>query len=312
MAQTKRRGRLRKMLTTWIVITAVVTVVSIVVTTLVVGMLAGRKNNELRTQLEQNQSQLQQMQEQLNSQQNALEENQAVIQQYEDTVSSLKAQLAAKKNIYSEEPLPICYLTFDDGPSDNTLKILDILKESGVTATFFVKGRSKIQYVKNIQEAGCAVGLHTDTHDYKEVYASDEAFFDDLTRVGNRVKEILGYTPSIIRFPGGSSNTISKKYNEGIMSRLVGAVQEKGYSYFDWNCDSNDAGGNHVPADQLVANVKQQTGSQKRVVVLMHDTGAKGTTVEALPQIIAFFQENGYHFGKLSADIKPIHHGVNN
>ena len=103
-------------------------VLTIAVTALITNSVADRERDELRAQLEQNQSQIQQMQEQLESQQSILEENQAAMKQYEDTVSSLKAQLAAKKQIYSEEAHPICYLTFDDGPSDNTLKILDILK----------------------------------------------------------------------------------------------------------------------------------------------------------------------------------------
>ena len=309
MEQEKKTSRGFSLL---IVVMAVLVALSITVTAVLTNSVASRERDELTKQLEQNQSQIQQMQEQLDAQQSTLEENEAAMKEYEDTLSSLKAQLAAKKKIYSEETLPIVYLTFDDGPSDNTLKILDILKESGVTATFFVKGTSKIEYVKNIADAGHAVGLHTDTHDYKELYASDEAYFDDLTRVGNKVKDILGYVPNIIRFPGGSSNTTSKKYNEGIMTRLVSAVEEKGYSYFDWNCDSGDANGNHIPASTLLENVKKQTGNQQRVVLLMHDSGVKDTTVEALPQIIQFYKDKGYHFGKLSADIKPVHHRVNN
>ena len=309
MENTQNRQTNNSML---IVIMAVLLALSITVTAVVTSSIADRERDELRQQIEQSQSQIQQMQEQLDAQQSTLEENQAAMQEYEETVSSLKAQLAAQKKIYSEEQLPIVYLTFDDGPSENTLKILDILQESGVTATFFVKGTSKIQYVKNIADAGHAVGLHTDTHDYKEVYASDEAYFDDLTRVGNKVKDVLGYVPSIIRFPGGSSNTTSAKYCEGIMTRLVDAVQAEGYSYFDWNCDSGDASGNNIPVSTLLENVKKQTGSQQRVVLLMHDTEAKGTTVEALPQIIQFYKDKGYHFGKLSADIKPVHHRVYN
>lgn len=296
----------------WIVILVVLMLLAVVITSLITNSIAGGERDELLSQIEQNQSQIQQMQEQLDSQQSLLEENRAAMQQYESTVSSLKEQLATTKKIYSEEPLPICYLTFDDGPSDNTLKILDILKESGVTATFFVKGTSKIEYVQNIVEAGCSIGLHTDSHDYKTLYASDQAYFDDLNRVGNKVRDILGYAPSIIRFPGGSSNLVSKKYNEGIMSRLVQSVQEQGYSYFDWNCDSGDASGNNVPVEKLMQNIEKQTGSQQKVVVLMHDTGAKDTTVEALPQIIQFYKDKGYQFGKLSADITPVHHDVNN
>ena len=309
MENTEKKSKITILL---VIMMAVLLALSVLITATITDSAAEQEKAALQQQIEQTNSQMKELQDQLNAQQSALDENQAAIQQYEDTISSLKAQLAVKRNEYVEEELPVVYLTFDDGPSENTLRILDILKESGVSATFFVKGTSKIQYVKNIAEAGHAVGLHTDSHDYRQVYSSDEAYFEDLTRVGNKVQEVLGYVPKIIRFPGGSSNLVSKKYNQGIMSRLVSSVQEKGYSYFDWNCDSGDASGNRVPPATLVSNVKKQTGHQKKVVLLMHDTDAKGTTAEALPEIIQFYKDCGYRFGKLGPEIKPVHHGVNN
>ena len=305
----RRRSNTTRNFIVWVTVLAVFLALVVLVTASITNLIGSGERGRLQQQVEEMRQQVEQMQQQMDEKQQQWDAEKA---QYEQDLSSLRAQLAAKKKIFTQEETPVVYLTFDDGPSDNTLKILDILKESGVTATFFVMGTSKIEYVQNIADAGCAVGLHTDTHDYAQVYISEEGFFNDLTRVGEKVKAVLGYTPNITRFPGGSSNTVSKKYNAGIMTRLTKEIEARGYSYWDWNCDSTDASGNHVAPDKLVESVKKQTGSQQRVVVLMHDTGAKDTTVEALPRIIQFFKDNGYRFGKLSADLKPIHHGVNN
>ena len=139
----------------------------------------------------------------------------------------------------------VVYLTFDDGPSENTKRILDILAQYNAKATFFITGANEDcrPYIKEAYEAGHTIGLHTYTHDYDKVYESDEAYFDDLEKIGEVAKEQIGFVPCFIRFPGGSSNMVSAKYNKGIMSRLVEAVQEKGYQYYDWNLDSGDAAG---------------------------------------------------------------------
>ena len=100
-----------------------------------------------------------------------------------------------------------------------------------------------IERAKEAYDAGHTIGLHTYTHNYDEVYESDEAYFADLEKVGEVAKEQIGFVPCFIRFPGGSSNMVSAKYNKGIMSRLVNTVQEKGYQYYDWNLDSGDAAG---------------------------------------------------------------------
>ena len=124
------------------------------------------------------------------------------------------------------------------------------------------------------------------------------------------VKEVTGVESKVIRFPGGSSNTVSKKYCPGLMTTLTRAVQEKGYQYFDWNCDSTDASGNHVPVDTLVANAT--SSSAQHINILMHDTAAKDTTVEALPKIIEHYQKQGYSFEALTVDSYPVQHSVNN
>ena len=205
-----------------------------------------------------------------------------------------------------------CYLTFDDGPSYNTLKILDILAEYDIKATFFVVNTGNLSYLKQIHEAGHTVALHSYTHNYSKIYASQKAYFDDLQKISDAVKDQIGIESKVIRFPGGSSNTVSKSYCTGIMSALSVETANQGYVYFDWNISSGDADGNNVPASKIVANVKKYGGYSKQDIVLMHDTGAKDTTVEALPEIIEYYISRGYTFAPITVNTPPIQHGINN
>ena len=236
------------------------------------------------------------------------------IGEYESRISELEAQLAAKKNgIKDGNNTKTCYLTFDDGPSNNTERILDILKENGVKATFFVIGRSsRLELVKREKEEGHTVALHTYSHEYDDVYRSTDAFFADLQKISDAVENIIGEKCSIIRFPGDSSNTVSKSYCKGIMTELTKQVEEKGYSYVDWNSDSGDATGNNVAVDKIMNNIRKGGTSAPTMVVLMHDTDAKRTTAEALPQIIQFYKDAGYGFAAITKDTPPVHHSVNN
>ncbi|WP_289220613.1 polysaccharide deacetylase [Ileibacterium valens] len=206
-----------------------------------------------------------------------------------------------------------CYLTFDDGPSQNTLKILDILDQYDVKATFFVIGTHPEEYdiMKEIVDRGHTIALHTFSHDYASLYSSEEAYFDDLEKIAKVVKDQTGIEPDCIRFPGGSSNTISAEYSPGLMNKLAKAVQERGYQYFDWNGDSTDASGNNVPVEQLIANATSGIGTEK-INILFHDTDAKNTTVEALPSIIQAYKDAGYIFKGVSKDGFAPHHAVNN
>ena len=133
------------------------------------------------------------------------------------------------------------YLTFDDGPKYGTTDaILDILKEEGIKATFFVTGYGPDELIKREYDEGHSIALHTDSHDYSAVYQSVDAYFNDLGRVSDRVKRITGEESKIIRFPGGASNTISRRYSPGIMSILTKEVLNRGYRYYDWNVSSGD------------------------------------------------------------------------
>lgn len=205
------------------------------------------------------------------------------------------------------------YLTFDDGPSKNTPKILDILDKYNVKATFFViYSKDYTSTYKEIVERGHTLALHSYTHEYSKIYKSQTAYFDDLDKLNEYVNGLTGVSPKIIRFPGGSSNTVSRKYCSGIMTTLTKEVENRGYKYFDWNVDSGDADGNTVPADTLVKNVKARLGSYPHACILMHDAHAKTTTVEALPRIIEYLQSCGYEILPLTEDTPPIHHTVNN
>ena len=204
----------------------------------------------------------------------------------------------------------VAYLTFDDGPSENTEKILDILDEYDVKATFFVIYHKNMEdKYREIVERGHTIALHSYTHNYKKVYASEEAFFDDLTKIHDYVYSVTGVDSNIIRFPGGSSNTVSNKYCKGIMDKLKVDVPARGYIYHDWNVDSTDASGNNRDPEVLLNNVKARLTKSRKANILMHDTGKmKQTTVQALPSIIEYVRSQGYDMERITEDSKVIQH----
>ena len=204
----------------------------------------------------------------------------------------------------------IIYLTFDDGPSDITGRVLDILDEEGVKATFFVTHGGN--YVKSAYNSGHTIALHTYTHDYSYLYSSVENYFIDLNNVSNSVYNTIGIYPKIIRFPGGSSNTVSRHYSSGIMSRLTKEVINRGYSYYDWNVDSNDAGGDGYNSNKIYNNVINGLSHSKTNIVLMHDSNSHTGTVNALRDIIKYGKNNGYTFKAITSDTPIVRHGVNN
>lgn len=209
------------------------------------------------------------------------------------------------------------YLTFDDGPSlSSTPEILDILKKYKIHGTFFIinygDDKNKLAIVKRAIKEGNTVALHSYSHDYSRIYKSSDVFMDNLKQLHDKLKNDTGYEAFCMRFPGGSSNTISKNYCSGIMTELAGKVQEEGYLYNDWNVDSTDASGNNVPADRLIASVKKECSKNTFNVVLMHDTDAKATTVKALPEIIEWGLEEGYSFKAITKDSPTFHHQINN
>ena len=226
-------------------------------------------------------------------------------------ITSIDRSIIVQEN--AESNMKVVYLTFDDGPSYNTSNVLDILDQYGVKATFFVTGNGQAynDCIIRAAQSGHSIGLHTYTHNYATVYASKDAYYEDLNNVGSMVESLIGYRPNIIRFPGGSSNTVSASYTSGIMSDLVQSVQANGYQYYDWNVSSGDAAGNGVAVETIVSNATSGTANQ--LMILFHDAAGKETTVEALPQVIEYYKNAGYTFMPITKDSSMIcHHGVNN
>ena len=211
----------------------------------------------------------------------------------------------------------VIYLTFDDGPSGSgsTSKILDILKNEGIPATFFVTGTGPDSLIKRAHDEGHTIALHTYTHKFENIYSSLDNYYKDLEKVQNRVLNLTGVKSYILRFPGGTSNTVSRKYQKGIMTELLKGTQLQGYKVFDWNVDSNDAGAcaKSSVSDKktCVYNYVTRNLSKSRTnIVLMHDI--KSYTASALQDIINYGKANGYIFDKINSDMASYTFRPNN
>ena len=206
----------------------------------------------------------------------------------------------------------IIYLTFDDGPkAGNTNKILDILAKYNVKATFFVTNQynSSTYLIKREYEEGHAIGLHTYSHQYSQIYTSIDAYFKDLDKISDVVYNLIGIRPKIIRFPGGSSNTVSKNYSKGIMTALASEVKNRGYRYFDWNVCGEDAG-KCSTSSCVYKNVVNNLSKNRANFVLLHDT--KTTTLNALEDIIKYALNNNYTFEVITESSPTSAHRINN
>lgn len=238
--------------------------------------------------------------------------------QKEEQLKQQEAALKEEKAKKETPPQPpvvtgnrVVYLTFDDGPSPRTSEILDILKKYNVKATFFVTNQnSQYDYlIKRAYDEGHTIGLHTSSHNYHEIYASEDAYFADLQAIQDKVYNITGYRSTIIRFPGGSSNTVSR-FNPGIMTRLTQLVEERGFYYHDWNVDSEDAAG--ANEERQMNNVMTYSPKHEVVNLLMHDSGNKYATVNSLEAKIKYYLDNGYSIEPITPSSPCVHHGVNN
>lgn len=187
------------------------------------------------------------------------------------------------------------YLTFDDGPSDSTTpKVLDVLKKEGVKATFFLIGRQiplRTSIVKRINDEGHALGLHSYSHNYREIYASSEALLNDIEKCACAVEEVTGTAPSLYRFPGGSFT---------VSDELKKSVKKAGYHYVDWNASCRDAELVNPSAYELYEAAVSTAGDKNNVILLLHDSAHRAQTVNALPDIIRYFKDKNYTFGTLS------------
>jgi peptidoglycan-N-acetylglucosamine deacetylase len=191
------------------------------------------------------------------------------------------------------------YLTFDDGPSYViTSRVLDILKEKEVKATFFVVG-NKIEgredILKRMHEEGHALGLHTYSHKYKEIYSSQDRFLKEMEDTGEEVKRVLGFIPKAIRFPGGSKPFL----NASMLEKL----HEKEYRVYDWNASLSDGLNYNTTPDRLVKEAhKVVGGSSSKIFLLLHCDQTNKATAKALPAIIDYYKNLGYQFKIITED----------
>lgn len=198
-------------------------------------------------------------------------------------------------------PKMVC-LTFDDGPSTNTQPILKILAEEKVPATFFVCAQDINQeylpLVRTIAQQGHQVAMHSASHRYAKIYQSTDAFWQDIKALRQALEPYLSLEDlTWLRFPGGSTNTVSSKYGgSGIMQSLKAQTEEKGWHWIDWNVCGEDATASHPNAEKILHNIQEDAAEHTTCVVLLHDTKATGQTVEALPSIIDWFRQEGYTF----------------
>ncbi len=207
----------------------------------------------------------------------------------------------------------VVYLTFDDGPSKNTLKILDILQEYGIKATFFVIGNNQSGdsgIYRRILAEGHALGNHTYTHNFHEIYRSPAAFMEDFLRMEQYILKQTGMKTDIMRFPGGSSSAMAQEvstYNI-IVEDLISKVENRGYDYFDWNVSTGDGSGD-LSSEEIIDNALEGAGRvDGDLVVLFHDSENRHTTVEALPAIIETYKTWGYRFDVLNKGAVEVKH----
>lgn len=219
-------------------------------------------------------------------------------------------------NVYvpDDPTLSRIYLTFDDGPSDNvTPRVLDILKENGIKATFFINGYSddKLPIINRIIAEGHTVGIHGTSHDYAAIYTSADASVNNINSLQDKLLADTGYRATVMRFPGGSSNQVSKQYCTGVVTASVGTLTAQGWRYFDWNVDSDDAGGSRS-SSYIINQVKSQLKKGRANIVLMHDYFNKSTSADALQSIIDYGKANGYIFEAINVTTPDVHHNIAN
>ena len=300
----------------------------------------GRQNQVLETQASQLQktnsdlnAQLKHSSEELEDSSKELEKQEAYLEGQEEYISELSAQinsLAQEKGASdseededasfgtkdSEDPYPslyanvedpesmgaekIAYLTFDDGPSNLTPKVLDLLDQYDAKATFFVvcqNNEEYEEYLSEIVKRGHTLALHSYSHDYNKIYASKDAFLKDYQQVFDWVVENANYTPSLFRFPGGSNNGSSYVSHE-----IIQEMKARGFQYFDWNVSSGD-GSNLTTTSNIIDNICNNIGHVDTPVVLMHDGSGKNATLAALPDVLKNLSQAGYQFHALDKTV---------
>lgn len=200
------------------------------------------------------------------------------------------------------------YLTFDDGPSSNTNRILDILAEYDVKATFFVVGKEEEEYqalYNRIVDEGHTLAMHSYSHKYNEIYQSVESYSADLSKLQEFLYDTTGVWCRYCRFPGGSSNTVSRVD----MHELIDYLDDQDMSYFDWNISSGDAASSYIGPADIIRNCTVKLREYDEAIILMHDASNKNSTVEALPGLIETIQAmEDTKILPITDDTERIHH----
>lgn len=219
----------------------------------------------------------------------------------QNNTAPIKGLTTYKKDI--TEGKKVIYLTFDDGPSDKvTPKVLDILKENDVKATFFVIG-NQIEgledVVKRIHNEGHSIGLHTYTHKFKRIYSSGDRFIDEMLQSQKKINEVVGISPNIIRFPGGSRKRMTESYLERLHSY--------NFKIYDWNMESMDGLNPKASPDKLYREATKKSEEVSPIILLMHCDYMHKNTCRALPQIIKYYKDKGYEFKPIAKDTPELY-----
>ena len=241
---------------------------------------------------------------------NVMAENLAVENSVEEKSSGKKEEdfvsktepypyLYAKGNVTEQElPEKVVFLTFDDGPSRNTVKILDTLKQYNATATFFLIGENLTEngteIAKRALEEGHMLGMHTETHEYDKIYRSVEAFLADYDKLAARFVDEFGECPAVFRFPGGSYSA----YINPIKKELKEEMERRGFLCYDWNVSGEDSVGTPTAAS-IKKNIFDTIEVQNQPIILLHDSPCSNLTAEVLPDILEKLVAEGYEFRTL-------------
>ena len=224
-----------------------------------------------------------------------------IIVPIDDNITTVKCSSENKEVIVDSDK--VIYLTFDDGPCNKvTNKILDILKENHVKATFFVIGNQiegAEDVVKRINDEGHSIGLHTYTHKYKSIYSNEDKFISEMIECRDEINKVVGISPNIIRFPGGSSKHLSKSY--------LNKLHDNNFKIYDWNLDNSDGLNPKLSPYRLYRNAIKGSKGCQSIILLMHCTPMNVNTCEALPEIIKYYKSQGYEFKTITEDTPEVY-----
>lgn len=198
------------------------------------------------------------------------------------------------------------YLTFDDGPTPViTDKILDVLKEQNIKATFFVVGKEipeREEILKRIYNEGHSIGLHTYSHKFREIYCNEDVFVNEMLTTREKVKEIVNISPTAIRFPGGSPKHLTRS--------LLNKLHSNNLNVYDWNVDLYDGSKPKAPVSQIIKNGENLKPQYTRIIILAHCNSNNLNTVKALPEIIKFYKDSGFEFAPITDEIDEYYYEV--